>query len=231
MSHRIGERFMKIDIPEHLGAVTRAVENRMHDGRPARAVVASRTYDTTIDDLWDALTSQERIPRWFLPVSGDLRLGGRYQLKGNAGGTITACEPPRHVAMTWEYGGEVTWLDVKLAATPDGGAHLELAHIALAPDARWDEFGPGAVGVGWDMALVGLGNHLASGAPVDPKEAMAWMGSAVVKELGRRTSDDWCRASIASGTSADAANAAAARTTAAYTGEAPDGGSAADAST
>ena len=220
---------MKIDIPGHIGAVTRAVENRMHDGRPARVVVASRTYDTTIDDLWDALTSQERIPRWFLPVSGDLRLGGRYQLKGNAGGTITACEPPRHVAMTWEYGGEVTWVDVTLAATPDGAAHLELEHIALAPDPRWDEFGPGAVGVGWDMALMGLASHLASGESVDPKEAMAWLVSEEGKEFVRRTSDDWCRASIASGTSVVAAEAAAARTTAAYTGEAPDASSAPDA--
>ena len=58
-------------------------------------VVASRSYDTDIDDLWEAITNAERIPRWFLPITGELRLGGRYQLQGNAGGTITACEPPR----------------------------------------------------------------------------------------------------------------------------------------
>jgi hypothetical protein len=29
-----------------------------------------------------------------LPISGHLRLGGRYQLKGNSGGEITACDPP-----------------------------------------------------------------------------------------------------------------------------------------
>ena len=44
-----------------------------------------RTYETTIVDLWDAITSAERIPRRFLPISGDLRLGGRYQLEGHAG--------------------------------------------------------------------------------------------------------------------------------------------------
>jgi hypothetical protein len=32
--------------------------------------------------------------RRFPPVSGDLRLGGKYQLGGNAGGEILACEPP-----------------------------------------------------------------------------------------------------------------------------------------
>ena len=31
------------------------------------------------------------------PISGDLRLGGRYQLQGNAGGEILVCEPPQHL--------------------------------------------------------------------------------------------------------------------------------------
>src|SRR3954463_5213664 len=110
---------MKIDIAHHIGAVSRTVESRTHDGRPAHAVIASRAYDTTVDDLWDALTSKERIPRWFLPVEGDLQLGGRYQLKGNAGGTITACTPPDHFAATWEFGGATSWIDVSLAAERD----------------------------------------------------------------------------------------------------------------
>jgi uncharacterized protein YndB with AHSA1/START domain len=69
---------MTQDIAGLIGAVTREVTGREHNGRPARVVRASRTYDTTMDDVWDAITSAERIPRWFLPVSGDLRLGGRY---------------------------------------------------------------------------------------------------------------------------------------------------------
>jgi len=209
---------MEFDIPRQIGAVTRTLETRLHEGRPARVVVASRTYDTTVDDLWDAVTNKERIPRWFLPISGDLRLGGRYQLQGNAGGTITRCEPPRVVGMTWEFGGEVTWLEVTLDPTPDGAARLQLEHVAHVPDARWDEFGPGAVGVGWDTALLGLATYLASGTGVDPREAMAWLGSENGREFIRESSDDWCRASIDAGTDAAAARAAAARTTAAYTG-------------
>ena len=53
-----------------------------------RAIRLSRTYDAPIEDVWDALTSPERISRWFLPISGDYRVGGRYQLEGNAGGEI-----------------------------------------------------------------------------------------------------------------------------------------------
>ena len=210
---------MKIDIAHHIGAVSRTVESRTHDGQPAHAVIASREYDTTVDDLWDALTSKERIPRWFLPVSGDLRLGGRYQLQGNAGGTITRCEPPRHLAVTWEFGGQVSWVDVRLAPTANGRAHLELQHVMPVPDATWDQYGPGAVGVGWDMALVGLEIHMATGVAVDPQEAAAWLGSENGKAFARQSSDDWCRASVASGADAAAAEVAASRTTAAYTGE------------
>jgi uncharacterized protein YndB with AHSA1/START domain len=212
---------MHFDIPRQIGAVTRTLENRLHDGRPARVVVAARTYDTTVEDLWDAITTRERIPRWFMPVSGDLRLGGRYQLQGNAGGTITRCEPPRVVGMTWEYAGDVSWVEVTFEPTPDGRAHLQLEHIAYVPDDRWDQFGPGAVGVGWDMGLLGLANHIEKDVAVDPSTAMAWLMSDHGKDFVRQSSDAWCRASIAGGTDPNAAQAAAARTTAAYTG-APD---------
>ena len=82
------------DVRDYLGAVERTVSSLERDGKPARAVTVARSYNTTVEDVWDAVTNGERIPRWFLPISGELKLGGRYQLEGNAGGTITACEPP-----------------------------------------------------------------------------------------------------------------------------------------
>jgi uncharacterized protein YndB with AHSA1/START domain len=210
---------MKLDIAATLGAVTREIGTREHEGRTARVLVAARTYDTTIDDLWDALTNAERIPRWFMPISGDLRPGGRYQLQGNAGGEIRTCEPPRHLAVTWEYGSEVSWVTVRLAEDLKGGTRLELEHVAQVDDKRWDEFGPGAVGVGWDGAIMGLARYLETGEAVDPQAAMAWMGSPEGKDFYRRASEAWCEASIAHGTEPEAARAAAARTTAFYTGE------------
>lgn len=44
-----------------------------------------------IEDLWDEVTNPDRIPHWFMPVSGDLEPGGRHQLEGNAGGVIEIC--------------------------------------------------------------------------------------------------------------------------------------------
>jgi uncharacterized protein YndB with AHSA1/START domain len=214
---------MTFDIARHIGAIARAVETRDKDGRPARVVIATRTYATDADDLWDALTNIERMPRWFLPVSGDFRLGGRYQLEGNAGGEITRCEPPRLLAVTWEFGGDVSWVTVTLLPDPDGGTQLVLEHVAHVGDDLWDQYGPGAVGVGWDMALLALGKHISTGEAVDGKAEVAWLSTPEGKIFVEAASDDWCRASIKDGTDASAAKAAAERTRAAYAGEAsPD---------
>lgn len=85
---------MNFDALRYIGAVTREIHSRVHDGRPARVLVAICAYDTSLDDLWDAVTNPERIGRWFLPVSGEFRVGGNYQLEGNASGQITECQPP-----------------------------------------------------------------------------------------------------------------------------------------
>ena len=158
--------------------------NFVKDGKAASAVTLTRLYDTSVDDLWDAVTSKERIPRWFLPVEGDLQLGGKFQLKGNAGGTITACAPPAHFAATWEFGAAVSWIDVKLTAERHQ-ARLTLEHIAIIED-HWNQFGPGAVGIGWDLAIAGLERYLATAASVDHATAEALMGSLAGKEFMTR---------------------------------------------
>lgn len=208
-----------MDLGRVIGAVSRVVGDREYEGKTAKVVVAKRTYETTPDDLWDALTNAERIPRWFLPVTGDLRLGGRYQLKGNAGGTITQCEPPKELAITWEFGGQTSWVNVRLTARAAERTELELEHIAHVPDEFWKQYGPGAVGVGWDLALIGLTLHLDSGGePVDAAKFMEWSGSDEGRRLITLASEAWGEASIAAGADAEQARAAAGRTTDFYTG-------------
>ncbi|MDE0157800.1 MAG: SRPBCC domain-containing protein [Gammaproteobacteria bacterium] len=209
---------MELNIEEQLGAVERTVSSLERDGQPARAVRLARTYATTVDDLWDAVTSAERIARWFLPVTGDLEFGGRYQLEGNAGGTITHCERPSFLALTWEFGGEVNWVEVRLAdADADGGgARLALTHTALLSD-RWLEFGPGAVGVGWEMGLLGMDLHLTR--PSEPKiDDETFHTTPQGKALLTGSSEGWYQAAIAAGTDPEVARAATKRTTAFYTG-------------
>ena len=170
-----------IDVSHQIKEVRRRVGSKDLEGGNARVMTLSQTYPGTLQDVWDACTNAERIPRWFLPVSGDLRVGGRYQLEGNAGGTIERCDPPNSFAATWEMGDQVSWIEVRLSAQPSGETRVELEHIAHVDD-RWTEFGPGAVGIGWDLSFVGLALHLASGEAVDRQEGMAW----TMSDDGRR---------------------------------------------
>jgi uncharacterized protein YndB with AHSA1/START domain len=207
-----------IDVGHQISAVERTIGDRVLEAGTARVLTASQVYDAQLEELWNACTSAERIPRWFLPISGDLRVGGRYQLEGNASGTIERCDPPRSFAATWEYGGEVTWIEVRLEPEGDGRARFTLEHVAHVDDDRWLQYGPGAVGVGWDLALMGLGLHLATGVANDPVKSAAWMRSPEGVEFITRSSRLWADASIATGTDAIDARAAQERTTAFYTG-------------
>lgn len=206
------------DVRQQISAVRRSVGSRVLEAGTARVSTISQVYDTDVDDLWDAVTSAERIPRWFLPISGDLQVGGRYQLEGNAGGTVERCDKPTGFAATWEYGGQVSWIEVRLTSLDDGRTRFELDHIAHVDDERWAEFGPGATGVGWDMGLLGLAGYIASdGTRVRPEDAMTWMVSDEARLFMTLSSNAWCDADIAAGAEPDAARAAADRTLAAYT--------------
>lgn len=167
-------------------------------------------------DLWDALTNADRIPRWFLPVSGDLQVGGRYETEGNAGGVVERCKEPESFAVTWEFGGMLSWVEVTL--TPDGErTTLELAHEAPVDPDRWEQSGPGAVGVGRDLALIGLGRHIDSGATADPRLAVTFPASPEGAEFIRAAAAGW-DAAVADGDEPGAAEQAAGRTVAFYTG-------------
>jgi uncharacterized protein YndB with AHSA1/START domain len=209
---------MIIDVDHQISAVARTVGDRVLEAGTARVVTARQTYTATLDELWDACTSAERIPRWFLPISGDLREGGRYQLEGQAGGTVQRCSAPHGFAATWEYGGEVSWIELRLTSEVSGRTRFELEHTAHVDDQRWAEFGPGAVGVGWDLALLGLVGHLGFVAAPSPSEGAAWAASDEGKQYITLSSEAWREASVAAATEPHQARAAAERTTAFYTG-------------
>ena len=207
-----------IEVTQQISAVQREVGTRALPAGQARTMTISQSYDTTIDDLWDACTAPDRIRLWFLPVSGDLRLGGHFQIEGNASGTIERCDPPKGFTATWEYGGSVSWIEISLSPETGGRTRLELAHIGHIDDESWAEFGPGAIGIGWDMALMGLTIHLSSGDAADPQRVAAWQVSSDGRQFITLSSERWRDASIAAGTEETSARMAADRCTAAYTG-------------
>ncbi|MGW0248491.1 SRPBCC family protein [Nocardia goodfellowii] len=204
------------------GLVTREVRTGSRGGAATRIAVAQRSYPTDQADLWDALTDIERIPRWFLPISGSLEVGGSYQLEGNAHGVVERCDAPKGFAVTWEMGDQVSWLEVVLSPVGDG-TQLTLMHEAPIDPEMWTRFGPGAAGVGWDLSLMGLGMHLESGEPVDPAVALTLHTTPEGIEFIRAAATAWGAAAIADGDDATTARVAAEQTFDAYTAEREDG--------
>lgn len=203
---------MTIDWMKQIGAGTRSVRSAERDGKAVEVIAVMRTFATTPDDLWSCITDAERLARWFGPVSGELRLGGRYKM-GKIGGSVTHCEPPKVLAITWEHWGDVSWVEVRLTPESAERTRLELEHTMLTGD-HWQEFGPGAGGVGWEFALLGLDQFLAAGSWSETACAASQDGRVFL----RASAEQWGNAHIAAGGAPDEARAAAQRNAAYYTG-------------
>jgi uncharacterized protein YndB with AHSA1/START domain len=179
-----------IDIAGQLAAIYREVGER--DGGEAVGVLMRRSYDAAIEDVWDAVTDPERVRRWFLPLTGDLRAGGSFQLEGNASGEILSCEPPRLLRVT--FGGPTSIVELRLSSS---GAEtvLELEHTVPLEIAR-SAAGALYVGPGWDGALMGLDLYLRGEAPDDP---VAAANSPEAQAFSKQSVAAWAAAVESSG--------------------------------
>jgi uncharacterized protein YndB with AHSA1/START domain len=209
----------EVDVDHQINAVQRNVGKRTIDTVEAHVLTISQSYDTDQADLWDAVTNIERIPRWLMPISGDLQVGGSYQLEGNANGTILTCDPPKNFTATWEYGGNVSWIDVSVNDDGPDRARLVVEHIAHVDDEMSRQFGPGAVGIGWDSMLLGLALHLSTGESVDPAVGQQWLATEDGRRFLTLSGEEWYTANVALGTDPATARAAADRCLKAYLGE------------
>lgn len=192
---------MHVDVMTQLGAVDRKVSDRTHEGKIRRVVSASRNFATSPEDLWEAITEPERLARWFGVVSGDLRLGGSFQIKDNAKGEITVCKPPETLAVTWQMFGDTSWVHARLSPSPDGGTRLEIEHILsrrLFDRLYWSWYGAGATGIGWELWLLALDQHMGSGAATSD-DLERWRTTDDGKRYLERATRDWGRAEIAHG--------------------------------
>jgi uncharacterized protein YndB with AHSA1/START domain len=135
----------------------------------ARVAVFTRTYDAAIDDVWDACTDPDRLRRWYVPVTGDLRLGGRFEQAMMGSGTIVRCEPPHRLTLSLGQRG-ADEIDLRLSAGADGATVLELQH-ATTLDTH--EIGGQmydaifCMGGGYYPRFVALDRHLRGELPAD----------------------------------------------------------------
>jgi len=201
------------DIIAELNAVHRHVADGELAGEATRTVALKRTYDAPVEDVWDAITDPERIARWFSRVTGDFRVGGKYQVEGNAGGEILRCEPPRALRVTWVMGEGLSEVEVRLSDGSDGDTVLELEHTAAAVETEfWNRYGPGAVGVGWDLALLGLALYVPGGEYIEESEREAWGMSEEGRRFMTASAAAWGAAHQAFGATAEEAATAAKNT-------------------
>jgi hypothetical protein len=90
-------------------------------------------------------------------------------------------------------------VEVRLTRITDDETALELAHAAVVPPEMWDRYGPGAVGVGWDLTVLGLSRHLDSGADMSTEDKEAWGRSDEGRDFMSGSADAWRVAHEASG--------------------------------
>jgi uncharacterized protein YndB with AHSA1/START domain len=193
---------MIIDIAEQIGATSREVSRQHTESGETVAVTLQRRYPADPTDVWQAITDPERVRRWFLPLTGDLREGGNFELEGNASGDIVKCEPPRHLVVT--FGGESSIVDVQLS----GDGQQTLLKLTHSVPVELAGSGAGAlyVGPGWDGALMGIALYLAGEVPEDP---VAAANSPQVQDFNVSSIKQWVASIEASGTAdADAISAA-----------------------
>jgi uncharacterized protein YndB with AHSA1/START domain len=183
---------------DQIDAIQRTVRRTAReDGGENVTVLARRTYAADVDDTWSALTDPSRIARWFMPIKGDLRVGGRFQVEGNAEGEILECDPPRRLRVT--YGGETSLVEVRLSPDGDRATTLELEHTVPIEMAQ---SGAGAlwVGPGWDSGLQALADYLGGEFIEDPTTAAS---SPERLAFGERSVHAWAAAVKTSGTATE----------------------------
>ncbi|PYI65621.1 polyketide cyclase [Arthrobacter livingstonensis] len=203
------------DIMDILPGITRLVKTTQLEHQDATAVVLHQELSSPAHEVWAACTEPERLQEWFLPISGDLSVGGHYALEGNASGEVLDCNAGRSFRVSWVMGAGPE-SEVEFTVTPTNIDHalVELTHTAAVDPDMMVTYGPGAVGVGWDLTLLGLYQHL-RGIPTGPSHQPP---PETMNSFIAASSEAWANAAIASGTNPAAAREAAQRTTSFYMG-------------
>jgi uncharacterized protein YndB with AHSA1/START domain len=156
-------------------------------GGEARVALFTRAYATDVEDLWDACTNPERLRRWYVPVTGELRLGGTFEQVNMGSGTIVACEPPRMLRLS--LGAGVDEIELRLApGTADGTATLEVEHATtldshLIGGERYDAIF--CMGGGYYPRLEALDMHLRGTLPEDYDSAAFHLNPAMRATIDR----------------------------------------------
>jgi uncharacterized protein YndB with AHSA1/START domain len=135
----------------------------------ARVAVFTRIYPTTVEDLWDACTNPERLRRWYVPVTGDLHVGGSFQQVNMGSGRIVVCDAPRLLKLS--LGGGADEIELRLSPGPQSSTTtLELQHATTLDSHNIGGQMYDAIfcmGGGYYPRLLALHQHLSGTLPAD----------------------------------------------------------------
>jgi uncharacterized protein YndB with AHSA1/START domain len=125
----------------------------------AGVVHVEDVYNTTIDDLWSAITDPARLARWLVTVDGHLAVGGEFTATFTSGwegvGRVDVCRAPHQLQVT-------TWSDEDAPGVIDatlveetGGTRLIIEENGLPLDTYYYH------GSGWQTHIEDLAAYLA----------------------------------------------------------------------
>jgi uncharacterized protein YndB with AHSA1/START domain len=188
------------DVLDELAAAHRTMGTGSLPAGEAYTIEVRRRFDAQVDDVWDAITSPERLSRWLKPITGDLQVGGTFEFDGGEHGDILRCEPPRLLRVSWLFGPDAdAWpgtseVQVRLTPGPTGDTEFELVHAAAVGEPMFPTYGPGAGGVGWDLHILALARFLADDEPLEHEE---FQTSPAGREFSQRSAAAWGEAHLA----------------------------------
>ena len=111
-----------------------------------------RSWPDPIEDVWSALTENDRLARWIGTYDGPRRVGasGTFTMTHEAepaseAVTIVECDPPRRLVLEWT--AEVQWRVGLDLSVEDGRTVLVFTQVFTTPDAVAD------VATGWHWYL------------------------------------------------------------------------------
>jgi uncharacterized protein YndB with AHSA1/START domain len=139
--------------------VTPRLGQVLRDGDDVRLEFV-RHYDADINDVWSAVIDPDRMERWIGRWSGDPSTGSVdfvMTAEGVTEGqpvTVSACTPPRHLAVVLPSPDGPWPITVDLAEE-DGGTTLRFVHLLAEP------YDASSVGPGWQYYLDRLGAVIA----------------------------------------------------------------------
>src|SRR5207244_1036616 len=130
----------------------------------AEEVVVERTFNAPIDQIWEAITSEEALKQWFFDSLDSFRpeMGFEFQFVGENKGVkyvhrckVTEVIPNQKVAYSWRYEGYEGDSLVTLELFGEGSkTRVRLTHEGLETFPKTPDFAKSNFEAGW-TALIG----------------------------------------------------------------------------